>query len=79
MDLNELRDFKRYLGYSNKMLAEKSGVPLGTVQKVLGGITKCPRKRTVEALSSVFSEGVRGQDQGVYVHWREVQKSLYRK
>ena len=79
MTIEEMKIRKKELGYSNKMLAEKSGVPLGTVQKVLGGITKCPRKRTVEALSSVFSEGVRGQDQGVYVHWREVQKSLYRK
>lgn len=30
------------------------GVPLGTVQKVLLGITKCPRYDTIRALECVF-------------------------
>ena len=37
MTIAEIREAKRVLGYSNEMLAEKSDVPLGTVQKVLGG------------------------------------------
>ena len=38
MTLEEMRERKRELGYSNETLAEKSGVPLATVQKVLSGI-----------------------------------------
>ena len=57
MDLNELRDFKRYLGYSNKMLAERAGLPLGTVQKVLSGETKAPRYATIKALEKAVYEG----------------------
>ena len=54
MNLQEMRECKRALGYSNETLAELSGVPLATVQKVLSGITKSPRQKTVEALSKVL-------------------------
>ena len=57
MDLKELREFKRYLGYSNKMLAERAGLPLGTVQKVLSGETKAPRYATIKALEKAVYEG----------------------
>ena len=54
MDLKEMRERKRALGYSNETLAERSGVPLATVQKVLSGITRSPRQKTVEALASAL-------------------------
>ncbi len=57
MNLQEMRECKRALGYSNETLAEMSGVPLATVQKVLSGITKNPRQKTVEALSRVLEAG----------------------
>ena len=57
MNLQEMRECKRALGYSNETLAEMSGVPLATVQKVLSGITKSPRQKTVEALSRVLEAG----------------------
>lgn len=57
MNLQEMRECKRALGYSNETLAELSGVPLATVQKVLSGITKSPRQKTVEALSRVLGAG----------------------
>ena len=57
MNLQEMRECKRALGYSNETLAELSGVPLATVQKVLSGITKSPRQKTVEALSKVLGAG----------------------
>lgn len=58
MNLQEMRECKRALGYSNETLAELSGVPLATVQKVLSGITKSPRQKTVEALSKVLGAGM---------------------
>ena len=58
MNLQEMRECKRTLGYSNETLAALSGVPLATVQKVLSGITKSPRQKTVEALSKVLGAGM---------------------
>ena len=56
MTLEEMRERKRALGYSNETLAAISGVPLATVQKVLSGITKNPRQKTVEALELALAK-----------------------
>ena len=54
MTISEMQELRKQLGYSYEMVAELSGVPLGTVQKVLLGITKCPRYDTINALERVF-------------------------
>ena len=54
MTIEEMLERKKELGYSYEKIAELSGVPLGTVQKVLGGITKVPRYDTKLALSRVL-------------------------
>ena len=54
MTLEEMLNRKRELGYSNETLARLSGVPLGTVQKVMAGLTKSPRQKTLEALAQVL-------------------------
>lgn len=54
MTLEDMRRRKRELGYSNEKLAELSGVPLGTVQKILSGRTRSPRQKTLEALTRVL-------------------------
>lgn len=56
MTIEQMRKYKRELGYTNEMIAEKSGVPLGTVQKVFSGATKAPRRGTLEAISRVLTE-----------------------
>ncbi len=56
MTIEEMQQRKKELGYSNEVLAEKSGVPLGTVQKIFGGQTKAPRQKTIEALEYVLSK-----------------------
>ncbi len=55
MTIEEMRQKKKELGYSNEMIAEKSGVPLGTVQKIFAGQTKAPRRRTIEALEKALT------------------------
>ena len=50
MTIEEMRARKRELGYSNKELARRSGVPLGTLQKIFSGATCAPRREAVEAL-----------------------------
>ena len=52
--INDIRQKKRLFGYTNAIMAEKSGLPLSTVQKVLGGTTKSPRFETLLALESAF-------------------------
>ena len=54
MTIEEMRERKRELGYTNEMISELSGVPLGTVQKIFAGFTKAPRRGTVEALEKVL-------------------------
>ena len=54
MTIEEIKQKKRERGYTNEQMAALSGLPLATVQKVLGGTTKSPRYRTVAALSAVF-------------------------
>lgn len=56
MSIRQLKERKKELGYTNEMIAEKSGVPLSTVQKVFCGATKHPRYDTLLALTKALSE-----------------------
>ena len=49
MTIEEMPTRKRELGYTYETISELSGVPLPTVQKVLGGITRSPRYETIKA------------------------------
>ena len=50
MTIEQMRRIKEEEGYTNAMIAKKSGVPLGTVQKIFAGVTKRPRYETMLAL-----------------------------
>ncbi|MDD2971091.1 MAG: Uma2 family endonuclease [Lachnospiraceae bacterium] len=54
MTLSQLQYYRKKNGYSYGKLAELSGVPLSTVQKIFGGITKTPRYETIQALEKVL-------------------------
>ena len=60
MTIEEMKERKRALGFSNKQLADLSGVPLGTVQKIFGNVTKAPRRETILALEKVLMAGWHG-------------------
>lgn len=55
MTIEEMKQRKQELGYSYEQIAELASLPLSTVQKVLGGITKTPRYDTIRALEDVLS------------------------
>lgn len=55
MTVEDMKKRKRELGLTNESLAAMSGVPLGTVQKIFAGITKSPRKSTIDALYKALS------------------------
>lgn len=50
MSIEEMRKRREELMYTYEMIAEKSSVPLSTVQKIFGGVTDKPRYKTLEAL-----------------------------
>ena len=54
MTITEMKEKKQEWGYTNEMIAQISGVPLGTVQKIFAGITASPRYDTLQALERVF-------------------------
>ncbi len=60
MTIEQMRERKRELGYSYQKIAQLSGLPVGTVQKVLGGITKSPREETIWALEAVLKPMIPG-------------------
>lgn len=55
MTLKEIMEKKKEYGYSNSLIAELSGIPLGTVEKIMSGRTKAPRYLTLQALNRIFS------------------------
>lgn len=54
MTIDEMKQIKKEKGFSYAQIAERSGVPLGTVQKVFGGSTDSPRYSTLQALEDFF-------------------------
>ena len=56
MTVEEMREIKKARGYTYEQIAEKSGVPLGTVQKIFSGETQSPRYATLQALEAAFRE-----------------------
>lgn len=56
MTVEEMNGLRKQLGISYALVSEYSGVPLGTVQKVLGGITKKPRLNTMLAIGTAIHQ-----------------------
>ncbi len=56
MTIEELKARRIELGYSYQELAGLSGVPVGTLQKVFGGITARPRRDTILKLEKVLGK-----------------------
>ena len=56
MTVEEMNAKRIELGYSYRELAELSGVPVGTVQKIFGRITLRPRRETILKLERVLGK-----------------------
>lgn len=55
MTLQEIKELKKQLGLTNDQLSSLSGVPLSTVQKVLGNTTSAPRQVTLRKLETALA------------------------
>lgn len=54
MGLEIIEEYKRRLGMTTAELAERSGVPKGTLDKILSGVTKDPKLETLKAIARVL-------------------------
>lgn len=54
MGLEKIAEYKRKLGMTTEELAEKSGIPKGTLDKILSGVTKDPKLETLKSIARVL-------------------------
>lgn len=76
MTVNEFREMKEHYGYTIAQMATYSGVPIGTINKILTGETKQPRRATMEALERVFQADEKTLQGKRYTYLQEGVSSL---
>ena len=54
MGLEKIEEYKKKLGMTTAELSERSGVPKGTLDKILSGVTRDPKLETLKALARVL-------------------------
>ena len=69
MDINEMNKIKKELKLTYKQISDLSGVPISTVQKVLGGITESPKYSTIKTLSDVLLYEARKNSPNATCHY----------
>lgn len=55
MTIATLKHYKNEYRYTNKDLAEMTGIPLGTINKIFSGESKNPRRENIERLEKVLA------------------------
>lgn len=66
MTIQEMKEKKQEKGYTYAQMAELSGVPLGTIQKIFSGETESPRYGTLQALEKLFVDVSMVQEEAGY-------------
>lgn len=54
MGLEKIALYKKKMNLTTEELSEKSGVPIGTLNKILSGATKDPKLETLKAIARVL-------------------------
>ena len=54
MGLEKIAEYKKKLNLTTEELSAKSGVPIGTLNKILSGATKDPKLETLKAIARVL-------------------------
>ena len=62
MDIELLKNLKKMQKLTNEELSQKSGVPLGTLNKILCGATKSPKHTTVQAIADALKNNSYGTE-----------------
>ncbi len=61
-NIEKIKRRKKELGWTNQRLAEESGVPAGTLNKIFNGTTRYPRDETVSAMVKAMGMDYYGLD-----------------
>ncbi len=56
--LQRIKEKKRAMGMTNEELSEKTGIPQGTLNKILTGVSDDPKLSTLTALARVFDVSI---------------------
>ena len=62
MTIEEMKKWKRTLGMTSEEISSSSGIPLSTVQKIFSGVTRSPRKATMDAILSALEQQAEKDD-----------------
>jgi transcriptional regulator with XRE-family HTH domain len=54
MGLEKIAELKKKMGLTNEELSRLSGIPKGTIDKILSGVTKDPKLETLKAIARVL-------------------------
>lgn len=54
MGLEKIAEYKKKMGITTEELSRRSGVPLGTLNKILSGATRDPKLETLKAIARVL-------------------------
>ena len=55
MGLEKISEYKKKLGITTEELSKRSGVPVGTLNKILSGQTKDPKLETLKSIARVLN------------------------
>ena len=61
----EFKERKNELGLTTEQLSRLSGIPTGTINKILNGETKSPRYATLKALNDVLFRDIDSDIDGI--------------
>jgi len=59
MTIEQMIERKKELGFTYEQISDLTGIPISTVQKVLGGFTQSPRYATLAALENLLEDPMR--------------------
>lgn len=76
MGLEKIAEYKKKLNMTTEELSRRSGVPVGTLNKILIGATKDPKLETLKAIARVlgltlndFDDAVETEPQTIAAHF----------
>ncbi|MDO4869330.1 MAG: Uma2 family endonuclease [Bacillota bacterium] len=72
MNIQDMRDKKREMGYTYEMIARMAGVSIATVKKIFSGDVKSPRYETLRRLERAFAQEPPGRGLGGAYEVREL-------
>ena len=68
MGLEKIAEYKKALGLTTDELSQRSGVPIGTLNKILSGATKDPKLETLKSIARVLGLSLNDFDDTVAAH-----------